>query len=537
MKKIFILLTITILTACGLNNSSSDRSSSSGSGTNASIDISALHLGDRFTIDRFEGEIFRNDPDSLDYYIYNIDPMGQGATGIADDLMIAIEAKHIESSINGYTLGRHTVAGDIKDKKLLIITFPISLTTDDDTSISSAYTFTINFVGEYTDVELDFYLGDNFTIPYLQKEKFRSVQKPLKYFAHRPATKNTDIDNIKKELEDEIAKVHSKNIGIKHELNHIETSDDSVSSTSKYNIVLTELADESNVIVDNYSFTILYSEPPTPVEFDFYLGDQFSISALANVPFTNIPSVDCKYILNDADRTNITNKDLIASQIVANTKMILSNNRNTLVSTTTPIILDDTTNDNQLTVQFKATLTEIGNESNNASRIYFFVITFSDEVLPPPTAELSFDLGDNFKITGTCGEAFTDNGDEDNLTYSIDNVDPTCEDSDKLLAQLKEAISTTLNNKGNINHESTNSLETFSASEAKFKIGTKISNKSDSSITKEDTYIFTMKYKTPSSSLVFPLSLGDNITIESIEEAKFQKGSGSGSGSGSERVL
>ena len=520
MKKIFTLLLISMIsmiTACGLN----DTSQSSSGVKDPVVDLSSLHLGADFTIDTLKGIPFKNDPNSLDYHIDKIEPTNQDEEAIALSLKNAIIEKYTANNSSNYNLGNHNIVGDIEASKMVVITFPIQLfnRNNSNENISGTYSFTIKFNSANTPAVLDFHLGDDFTIASLGDDKFNSNENGLQYEVSNVGMKQVGPSDLIKELESEIKKVHSLNTDVQYTLIHEKTTSNDENATSKYKIELVEMDNSSNKEVGTYAFNIYFRDPHPPLELDFYLGSKLSIPALSNINFVNDSGDTLTYNLNDVNRENTTNKDLIAGELAKIINAKLGSNTQISHILGNAIIMDKIDSDNTFTVTFPITLTEIANTTNTKNDNYIFNITFSEEVIPIPPVELTFDLGDNVKIAGNCFKPFTK---DSNLIYTISNVDPMCQDLDTLSSQLREVIDTAFSTNTLVDHKILSIKVESTALYAKIIIPMEISDAKDTNRKEAGTYQFNITYKEPNPPMVFEYNLGDNITIDSLDGAKFK---------------
>ena len=380
MKKILLLLTLTMLTACfgGFGDSSSSGSS------NGSIDQNDFYLGSDFTIDSFHGQTFKQETNTSNYTVDDINPTGQTADDIAGYLRAAIEGKLDTNNDINYNLKTHSIDGDIASKRL-IITYPITISAKGgNDSLSNTYSFTINFNNETTPPSgnLDFSLGDDFTIKSIDKKRFtRSTSTTYVVDDINPVDK-TRI-NIIDELERAIHAKHRPNSKINYTLDE-PTTEGSITQNQnfvvKFGIEISEQANSNNSRNGTYFFTIKFNgeTTPPPFEVDFDLGSTFTVPSFKDELFMSTDDKFLNYSIGNIDPETIV-EDNIAGELT--TAINAVHDANDKINYT----LGEPQNNitvQQMTVTFPITISEKAGGNNSKKGTYTFTIKFAGPTVP-----------------------------------------------------------------------------------------------------------------------------------------------------------
>ena len=516
MKKILLLLILSMITACSFGDPNG------GGGSSGSIDMTALHLGNNFAIDSLSDHKFINQTGTLNYTADKVLNKNQNTEDIVSDLKSVIYEQLRKSNYSNYLIQDPIINGSITENKMLVIKYPVDVSDMRVTGkrISVTYAFTITFEGEHIAPVLELYLGNDFTIPSLEGATFESGEAKLTYHVYNAAMANVNKDDIRDQLELAINQVHAKNTRIEHQLQYKGTSYSSGYVVIRYAIRLTELADRKNTIAATYSFTIYFRDPPPPPALDFYLGDRFSITTLQGKYFTSNKDDPFKYNVDNIDRGNIENPSLIVEELTTSINTLLGQNSSILHELSDPAIENTIAANRTLVIDFPIKLTEDGDESNSNNGTYSFTIIFAEKYIPPAPLDLSFYLGDNFKIKSTDYKPFTI---IDNLSYSVSNID-----SDRIevyipTREVEAAVIVELNKNSAISYTVGRINEVWTTKDVTSEIPIEITDKNYPENTIKGVYIFKITFIKPIVNIEFNHPLSPFFAISSIDGILFDE--------------
>ena len=380
MKKILLLLILPIITACsfgGFGNPDGDSS-------NGSINKSDLHLGSDFTIDNFHGQKLTNEPNTLNYTVDDVNPTGQNADGIAGDLRVEIEnTLDVNSRIN-YNLKSHSIDGDIESKRL-VITYPITISAKGgNDSLSDTYSFTIKFNNETTPPSgnIDFSLGDEFTIKSIDKKLFTKSTSTTYVVDDINSVDKTDTQIIA-ELKRAIKIKLDENSNINYTLDEPTTKGRVTQNQNfvvKFGIEISEQGNSSNSRNGTYSFTIKFNgeTTPPPFEVDFDLGLDFTIPSFKGELFISTHDKFLNYSIGNIAPETIV-EEAIAGELTTAIKAV--HNANDKINYTLGKPQNNITVQ-QMTVTFPITISEKAGGNNSKNGTYTFTIKFAGPTVP-----------------------------------------------------------------------------------------------------------------------------------------------------------
>ena len=518
MKKIFLLLILSIITACGENlDTKSDN-------PNDPINIIDLYLDSDFTIDSFYGEKFTNQSNTLNYTANNINPTGQDANDIARDLRVQIIVRLKANNNINYILDDHKIKGSV-ESKLLQITFPVEISDIGGYGeiIKGTYAFDINFNDEALPPfnNYIFNLGDNLVIDSLGNKTFKRLD-PLKYHAKNIDHEGKSINSIVSELITLIEtslKIPSNptvnyTLGDRNIEGNIGAEKD---LTIEIPVTATAKDYEYNTISSTYYFTIKFDKDNKS---SFYLGDNFTIDNVDNQSFKIINGDTLIYEVYDVD-PKFNDKAKIVTQLETAINIVDVNKPDI------EFVLGD--NDtiithNKLTVKFPITITEAGSDSNYISGTYNFTINFREV----ETTVLDFNLGNNFTIGSVGEDKPFEATDPEHLKYFVKNVNHENQNNDTIAKQLEDNITevyNAINNNNstdddNIKFKPIDTVITEYQHSLIVDIEVTLTALNDPSNNKTGVYTFAIMFKADPPHFKPSFYLGNSFTIDSSPASK-----------------
>ncbi len=238
----------------------------------------------------------------------------------------------------------------------------------------------------------------------------------------------------------------------------------------------------------------------------FYLGSDFTIDSVDGKYFESMDK-SLIYDVNGIEINGINSERKEIGTIVdelndaIETELAIKN-----VATNTTYNLGDAVissgdvdYEEELVIKFDIEIKETIS-SRRVEGVYYFVIKFNGDEVPPTDIELNFYLGDRLTIDSIDSKSFI--SDNSYLNYSVENISSVGKDSDTIIDQLVNAISVELDRKSGITYtlgsaELSGDLEANKKLVVKFDIEI-IDIASSNKIA--DTYSFSISFKEETTS-------------------------------------
>ena len=232
--------------------------------------VLSFDLGTDFTIASLgDGKSFENSlTEPLKYNVNNINATGKITKTIADELVLSIDEKLSKSnSLSKVEIGTPIAPDKVAPNSILTIEIPTTITEIDNLSNTDTktYMFSIGFNAD-TKLDLNFYLGNNFTIESLGAGKtFTSVvSKPFEY----NVADVSSVDKSKDVIASDLVTAVQGNLSNNNPLSTVQVGDYVISGEAGVNTTLTvtidatlkETADHSNIKNGKYTFTIGFND-------------------------------------------------------------------------------------------------------------------------------------------------------------------------------------------------------------------------------------------------------------------------------------
>ncbi len=522
MKKIFLLLILSMITACTEpKNSDTDTGTGTGTGASGSINKIDLYLGSTFTIDSFQGLRFKNQPGTLNYNIENITPVGQDASDIARDLRVALDIKLKNNEDSNYILGDHKITGSIDENLLLRITFPIELSANNGSGevIRDTYAFNILFNNEMLP-PLDksfFSLGEKFIIDSLDGKPFTRLFSSH-YFVEDIDHEGKTVNQIVFELKEAITVKLNENSTIDHKVGTrsiLGTMGANKIFTIQFPITIKEKKNNNNTITSIYTFDIKFNNENIYNKLSFYLGEDFTVDALGDSKFTSIDNALMYEVKNVP--SNFYNPELIKTQL----KMAIDAVHKAVNDKDICFELADgniaTDEGDFIIIKFPIYISDKSDPSSSISGTYQFNITFSKVTSP---IVIDFSLGDDFNIKSLNSKSFkiTDNK---SLKYYVENVDPKNRSNTEITNELNLKIRDILKGKYLDNFTLGTPIATEWQDSLKVEFPITITDPHYPTNKEDGIYTFTILFVETPPYFKINFYLGNRFTIDSIFDKYF----------------